>query len=79
MKNVFPLINPIIVIVYLDFIATNLPTFGLPYSCLSKVCVVVQDEGHPFQSIKHNLKKDKDKFGILKKTSTIKIIKKVNL
>lgn len=61
--------NPIVAIVYLNFIATNLPAFGLPYSCLSKVCVVVQDEGHRFQSIKHNLKKgQKDTFRILKTT-----------
>lgn len=33
---------------HLDFVATNLPTFGFPYSCLSKVRVVIQDEGHPF-------------------------------
>ena len=43
--------------IYLYFISTNFPTFSLPYSCLRKVCVVVQNEGHSFQSVKHNLKK----------------------
>lgn len=52
-EKTFPAIT--LVIIYLDFITTNFPTFGLPYSCLSKVCVVVQDEGHPFQSIEHDL------------------------
>lgn len=40
---------------YLNFITTDLPAFGLPHSCLSKIRVVVQDERHLLYSVKYDL------------------------
>lgn len=40
---------------YLDLIASNLPALGFFDCCLCTFYVIVEDKGHPLQSVEHDL------------------------